>query len=48
VQEIARLTGKEVLCTENNQLIKDDSQFKKQPDIADSDKLKPIKGIIGI
>lgn len=42
-QEIARLTRKEVLCIENNQLIKDDSQFKKQPDTADSSKLKPIK-----
>lgn len=42
-QEIARLTGKEVLCTENNQLVTDDSQFKKQPDIAGSDKLQPVK-----
>jgi len=42
-QEIAMLTGKEVLCIENNQLIKDDSQFKKQPDIADLVELKPIK-----
>lgn len=42
-QEIAMLTGKEVLCVENNQIIKANSQFKKQPDIADLGKLQPME-----
>jgi orotate phosphoribosyltransferase len=41
-QEIARLTGKEVLCIENNQLIEPDRRFDKGTG-TDSVRMQPVK-----